>query len=76
MNLSFPAVEPAGRGIVRAFVTERPLVLPFTQGDATMADQIWTALRNAAGRPQIEGSDAIPVHNWATTAIVYEIREP
>jgi hypothetical protein len=32
MNLVFPAVEPVGRGIVRAFVTERPMIIPFAQG--------------------------------------------
>ncbi len=75
MDLQFTAIEPAGRGVVRAFVTERPLVMPFAQGaDATEASRIWTALRNAAGRAPIQGSDAIPVHNWATAAIVYEIR--
>ncbi len=82
MNLQFTAVEPAGRGVVRALVTERPLVMPFAQnegegfahGDAADAGRVWTALRNAAGRPPIQGSDAIPVNNWATAAIVYEIQ--
>lgn len=74
MNLSFPAVEPVGRGIVRAFLTERPLVMPFSQGDATAAERVWTALRNATGRPPIEASEAVPVQTWATTAIVYDIR--
>lgn len=74
MDLVFPAVEPVGRGIVRAFVTERPLMLPFTSGDATAAAEVWTALRAAAGRPPIEGSDAVPVSTWATAAIVYDIR--
>lgn len=76
MNLSFPAVEPVGRGIVRAFITERPMVMPVTQGGVTDAERVWAALRNAAGRPPIENSDAVPVQNWATAAIVYEIREP
>ncbi|MFO7894521.1 MAG: caspase family protein [Longimicrobiales bacterium] len=75
MNLQFTAIEPVGRGVVRTFVTERPLVMPFAQGaDAAEAERIWQALRNAAGRSPIQGSDAIPVHNWATSAIVYEIR--
>jgi hypothetical protein len=80
MNLQFTAIEPAGRGVVRAFVTERPLILPFAQGEgfaqgqAAEAARIWQALRNAAGRPPIQGSDAIPVNNWATSALVYEIR--
>lgn len=76
MNLQFTAIEPAGRGVVRAFVTERPLILPFAQGAAAAeAERIWQALRNAAGAPAIEGSDAIPVTSWATAAIVYEIEE-
>ena len=86
MNLQFTAEEPAGRGVVRALVTERPLIMPFVeeaqaQGqaiaqtrDAVAAQHIWTALRNAAGRPPIQGSDAIPVHNWATAALMYEIQ--
>lgn len=82
MNLQFRAVEPVGRGVVRAFVTERPLVMPFTEtaggmatsSDAAAAQAVWTALRNAAGRPPIQGSDAIPVNNWATAEIVYEIQ--
>jgi len=80
MNLQFTAVEPAGRGVVRALVTERPLIMPFAQGggmaqgEAADAARIWTALRNAAGRPPIQGSDAIPVDTWATAAILYEIR--
>ena len=74
MNLQFTAIEPAGRGVVRAFVTERPLVLPFDQGAAaTDAARVWRALRSTAGAPAIEGSDAIPVTSWATAAIVYEI---
>jgi len=77
MDLQFSAVEPVGRGIVRAFVTERPLIMPFGQGaEATEAGRIWTALRNAAGRPPIPESDAIAVQSWSTSAIVYEIRRP
>ncbi len=74
MDLSFPAVEPTGRGIVRAFVTERPLLIPFTQGEATEAGKIRAALATAAGRPPTDGGDAIPVRSWATAAIVYDIR--
>lgn len=86
MNLQFRLIEPAGRGVVRAFVTERPLIMPFVEeahaqgadlastSDAVAAEHIWTALRNAAGRPPIRGSDALPVHNWATTALMYEIQ--
>ena len=72
----FRAVPPTGRGIIRAFVTDRPLVMPFSEGDASEAQRIWQALRNAAGRPAIQGSDAIPVQTWATAAIVYEIWQP
>ena len=74
-DLQFGAIEPTGRGVVRAFVTEQPLELPFTQSDdATDAARIWTALREAAGQSPVEGSVAMPVQSWATAAIVYEIR--
>lgn len=76
-DLQFAAIEPVGRGIVRAFVTEEPLVMPFAQGaDATEAARLWAALRNAAGAPAVDGSDAIPTGSWGTSAVVYEIRRP
>jgi hypothetical protein len=77
MNLRFPVIEPIGRGVVRAFLTERPLEVPFgAQAEAAEAEQIWAALRDAAGNPPVSGSEAIPVQNWTSEAIVYEIRRP
>ncbi len=77
MNLRFPVIEPIGRGVVRAFLTEQPLDVPFgAQAEAAEAEQIWAALRKAAGRSPARGSEAIPVENWASEAIVYEIRRP
>ncbi|MBI4410259.1 MAG: caspase family protein [Gemmatimonadetes bacterium] len=80
MRFDFTAQEPTGRGIVRVFVTEKPLVVPFAQtesgfaqGDATQAELVFQALRKAAGQPPIAGSDALPVANWATASIVYEV---
>jgi len=76
-DLRFAAIEPVGRGIVRAFVTEHPMVMPFEQGaDATEAAHLWAALRNAAGASPVDGSEAIPTGSWGTAAIVYEIRRP
>ncbi len=56
------------------------MVLPFAgtgafahSPDATEAERVWQALRRAAGEPLLDGSDAIPVHSWATAAIVYEL---
>jgi hypothetical protein len=77
MNLRFPVIEPIGRGVVRAFLTERPLEVPFgATAEAAEAEEIWVALRDAAGRPPARRSEAIPVDNWASEAIVYEIRRP
>lgn len=65
----FEAIEPTGRGIVRVFLTERPLEIEAS--DAPLASRIWGALRRSAGS---EGPAAIPVDNWGTAAIAYEIR--
>jgi len=75
MNAEVVAQEPTGRGIVRAFVTERPIILPLSVGEAVQGQEIWDALKNAAGRAPARNSDAVPVENWATTAIVYEVRQ-
>ena len=68
-DMTFEAQLPSGRGIVRAFVTERPLDLPFSQGEATDASLVGKALKNAIGAT----GTAIPVNNWATGSIVYSI---
>ncbi len=65
---------PTGRGIVRAFVTERPMFVPLSVGKAVDGRDIWQALRGAAGRPPFDGSDALPVRSWATRAIPYEVK--
>lgn len=66
----FSAMEPTGRGIVRAFVTEKPLNLSFSSGDASQAAEVARALHVAAGA---SGSDPIPVANWATASVIYSI---
>ncbi|HUH13144.1 MAG TPA: caspase family protein [Longimicrobiales bacterium] len=70
MDVVFQAQEPLGRGIVRAFVTEEPLALPFTMGDATDAAKVAGALRAAAGAG-VDGP--VPVAGWASASLVYEI---
>ena len=68
-DLTFEAQLPAGRGIVRAFVTEKPLGLAFTEGVATQAAQVGTALRKTIGAT----GNAIPVSNLTTASVVYGI---
>ena len=71
MNMEFEAQDPAGRGIVRAFLTEKPLELPFAEGEASQAAAFGAALRKAAGASS--ASAALPVGNWATASVVYTI---
>ncbi|HUF50104.1 MAG TPA: caspase family protein [Longimicrobiales bacterium] len=68
----YEAQQPAGRGIVRAFLTDRPLDLPFREGEAEQAPRVLAALRVAAGSPPVAGT-AIPTGTWLTTAVVYTI---
>lgn len=69
----FVATEPAGRGVVRAFVTERPLQVP-TSGGVVQPDAVVQALRAAAGAPAAApGSEAIALGNWATASMVYSV---
>ncbi|MGQ0815928.1 MAG: caspase family protein [Gemmatimonadota bacterium] len=68
-DITFEAQLPSGRGIVRAFVTEKPLDLQFSQGEATQAPLVGKALRKAIGAT----GSSIPVNNWATASIVYSI---
>ena len=70
MDVIFQAQEPLGRGIVRAFVTERPLELPFTMGTATDAAKVAAALRAAVGAGP---ANTVPVDGWASASITYEI---
>jgi hypothetical protein len=70
-GVRFVAQDPVGRGIVRAFLTERPLALPATELDAAQAGQVVDALRNAVGGSG--AAAALPVTNWATTSVVYTV---
>jgi hypothetical protein len=72
MGFHFQAAEPAGRGIVRVFITERPLNIP-SEGGSIDAGHLIAALRSAAGSAPLAGSDAIPVASWATASVVYDI---
>ena len=72
MNFSFQVQEPVGRGVVRAFVTEQPLALPFATSEAQSAELILPALRSAVGAPPRPDPLAVPVGSWATAAVVYD----
>lgn len=72
MNTEFVAEEPVGQGMVRAFVTERPLNLR-SQDGVIGAEAIAQALREAAGQSPLRGTDTVPVGSWATASIVYTI---
>jgi len=69
----FKAQNPTGRGIVRAFITDRPLELPFREGKAEQAATILGALRKSAGNAPVATSTAIPTSSWLTSSIVYTI---
>jgi hypothetical protein len=81
-TLSFPTSEmgfelqvfpPAGRGMVRAFVTPEPLDIPlegeYPEGDERFAAAIVGAVMQSAGR--IDG--AVRLDSWATASLVYDI---
>lgn len=74
-DLAFTALEPAGSGMVRAFLTEEPLdvAIPrdalYARGGANFAEEITEALKRAAG---VEG-DAVRLDTWGTASVVYEI---
>ena len=68
-DVQFEAQLPAGRGIARAFLTDKPLELPFREGAATQATLVGKALHKAIG---VTGS-GIPVNNWATASVVYSV---
>jgi hypothetical protein len=75
--LSFAALEPTGTGLVRAFVTERPLDITIPAGEdyafggEELAQRIGAALTAAAG--QLEG--AVLLDTWGTASVVYEIHD-
>ena len=68
-DMTFEAQLPSGRGIVRAFVTDKPLGLHFKEGVETQASQVGAALRKTIGAT----GASIPVNNWATASVVYTI---
>jgi hypothetical protein len=70
---SFYAQKPFGRGIVRAFVTQKPMSLHHTGDGAGDARAVATALRTAAGAAT--PAAAMPVNNWSTAALVYTIEK-
>ena len=81
-TLSFPTEEmgfelqifpPAGRGMVRAFVTPEPLDVPmegeYTEGAERFAAAITAAVQRAAGA--VDG--AVRLDSWSTASLVYDI---
>lgn len=81
-TLSFPTEEmgfdlqifpPAGRGMVRAFITPEPLDIPmtgeYTEGDETFAQAIADAVAAVAGSKE----GAVQLDTWATASLVYDI---
>jgi hypothetical protein len=75
--LAFVAQEPVGTGLVRAFVTERPLDIAIPAGEdyafggEELAQRIGAALSSVAG--QLEG--AVLLDTWGTASVVYEIHD-
>ena len=75
--LAFTALEPVGTGLVRAFVTERPLDIAIPAGEdyafggEELAGRIGAALSQMAG--QLEG--AVRLDTWGTASVVYEIHD-
>jgi hypothetical protein len=76
-DLVFTALEPAGSGLVRAFVTPEPLDVAIPAGEEyafggeEFAGGLVAALLAAAG--QLEG--AVRLDSWGTASLVYEIRD-
>jgi hypothetical protein len=74
--LTFTALEPAGTGLVRAFVTERALEITIPAGEEyafggeELAGRIGAALASVAGA--LEG--AMRLDSWGTASVVYEIQ--
>ena len=68
MPFEFRVLVPRGRGVVRAFDTQRPLELTLDVGGDTVS-ALLAALRAAAGPPPAPG-DAIPVDTWATSYVI------
>lgn len=77
MGFDIPAQPPAGRGMVRAFLTPEPLDIPldgedFIGGGVLLADSIARAVRAAAG--MVEGApQAVRLDNWGSASLIYTI---
>ncbi len=74
-DVAFQALPPAGAGLVRAFLTDRPLEIDIPDGEvyaaggADFAAELTEALAAAAG---MDGS-AIQLGTWGTASITYDI---
>ncbi|MCH1570982.1 MAG: caspase family protein [Longimicrobiales bacterium] len=75
-DLVFQAQEPAGGGMVRAFITSEPLDIEMASasdvyrfGGAEFAAEITEALKRVAG---LDGG-AVRLNSWGTASVVYEI---
>jgi hypothetical protein len=78
MGADIEAQPPAGRGMVRAFLTAKPLDLPlgddFISGDVLLADVIAAAVKKAAGEIR-EAPRAVSLDGWASSSVVYEVHQ-
>ncbi len=70
---NFEAQRPFGRGIVRAFVTQKPMGLHHTDDRKDDAKVVTAALRSALGATATTA--ALPVSNWSTAALVYTVQK-
>ena len=76
MGFAIEVQPPAGRGMVRLFVTPETLDIPlqdgFFHGRTDAAERVAEALREAAGG--VEGAPgAVRLDTWATTTLVYDV---
>ncbi len=78
MGFDLQIFPPAGRGLVRAFVTPKPLDIPigggsdYAEGDATFAKKVAEAVEKAAG--MVQGAPgAVRLDTWSTASLVYDI---
>ena len=74
--LVFTALEPAGTGLVRAFVTQEPLDIAirageeYASGGEELAGRVAAGVMSAAG--ELEG--AVRLDSWGTASVVYDIQ--
>lgn len=75
-DVYFEALPPAGSGLVRAFVTDRPLdvTIPegetYAYGDERFAATVVEALRDAVGT----SGSGVALGSWNTASLTYRIR--